>query len=255
MTKITLDKALLEQAIEALEKERPYLGPVPNKVTAAITALRAALVKQAVEPCKECNGTGEVETGIGMMVCQECPGNGYTSPPPPAEPAAESQKPECYKWEEYRKWGKGWGWDTCEMEYDPRLPENAQYHKGTDFNDPEQVRNFRALYASPPPAKPRISTEHCSLAERQSHQASVNYPSDDLYCPRCQCSERFLQSRQCEPHIVYDAPPPAEVPLLTPGEVALMWVSESFDTMSYESCYTRGVKRGEQAVRRNAGLK
>lgn len=110
--------------------------------------------------------------------------------------------------------------------------------------------------ASPlPPAEPRISTEHCSLAERQSHQASVNYPSDDLYCPRCQCSERFLQSRQCEPHIVYDAPPPAEVPLLTPGEVALMWVSESLDTMSYESCYTRGVKRGEQVVRRNAGLK
>lgn len=68
-----------------------------------------------------------------------------------AEPAVEPQKPECYKWEEYRKWAKGWGWDTCETEYDPRLPENARYHKGTEFNDPEQVRNFRALFTSPPP--------------------------------------------------------------------------------------------------------
>ena len=49
-------------------------------------------------------------------------------------------------------------------------------------------------------------------------------------------------------------PPPAEVPLLTPGEVALMWVSESFDTMSYESCYTRGVNRGEQVVRQKVML-
>ena len=50
-------------------------------------------------------------------------------------------------------------------------------------------------------------------------------------------------------------PPPAEVPLLTPGEVALMWVAESFDTMSHESCYARGVKRGEQVVRQKTGLK
>lgn len=286
-------------------------------------------------------------------------------------------------------------------------PEGKCCISGSDEDRAIIDRALRAL--AEPAVEPRISTEHCSLAERQHHQASVNYPSDDLYCPRCQCSERFLQSRRCEPHIVYDAPsppaalaepamepvavrydfdgygwryvdngsgsdwlergmkledaelvytvpapaakpavrsgvfryideqvrkdmsgfyaafgmqqppppaelaepavepvgwpagsaelhagllqmgksmakersreigdawnqladllallakarrtaaptPPAEVPLLTPDEVALMWVAESFDTLSPETCYIRGVKRGEQAVRQKAGL-
>lgn len=186
MTKITVDKALIEQAIEALEMGLRFrttgVGRPPEQYNPpAVIALRAALAEPAVEPAEfvYVDHLGGTEVVIR----------------------------------------------------DPQLPKSPT-----------------------PPAEPRISTEHCSLAERQRHQASVNYPSDDLYCPRCQCSERFLQSRRCEPHIVYDTPP-AEVPLLTPGEVALMWVSESFDTMSYESCYTRGVKRGEQAVRQRAWLK
>jgi hypothetical protein len=48
-----------------------------------IAELEAALVEQPAqqEPCKACNGTGETETGIGMMVCDECHGTTYTSPP------------------------------------------------------------------------------------------------------------------------------------------------------------------------------
>lgn len=53
MTKITVDKALIGQAIDALENERPYLGPAPNKVVAAIIALRKALEHPAVEPMRK----------------------------------------------------------------------------------------------------------------------------------------------------------------------------------------------------------
>ena len=44
---------------------------------------RAMMAEQPAqqEPCKACNGTGETETGIGMMVCDECHGTTYTSPP------------------------------------------------------------------------------------------------------------------------------------------------------------------------------
>ena len=41
---------------------------------------------------------------------------------------------------------------------------------------------------------------------------------------------------------------------LTPNEVAQMWIDESFDTMTHESCYVRGVKRGEQAVWAKLGV-
>lgn len=49
-------------------------------------------------------------------------------------------------------------------------------------------------------------------------------------------------------------PEPAPVPLLTDEEIALMWVGEAFVITSHESCYVRGVKRGEQVVRQKAGL-
>ena len=82
------------------------------------------------------------------------------------------QEPECYKWEEYCKWAKGWGWDTCESEYDPRLPEYAKYHEGTDFDGPN-VRNFRALYTAPqaqqpaPPADvPMLTAGELNLARQ-----------------------------------------------------------------------------------------
>lgn len=68
-------------------------------------------------------------------------------------PSAAAAKPECYRWERYDKWLNGWGWGDCESEYDPRLPENKQYHS-EDFNDPEEVRNFRALYRNAPQPSP-----------------------------------------------------------------------------------------------------
>ena len=39
------------------------------------------LAQPEQEPCKTCNGAGEVETGIGMMVCDDCHGITYTNPP------------------------------------------------------------------------------------------------------------------------------------------------------------------------------
>ncbi len=89
------------------------------------------------------------------------------------------QEPECYKWEEYCKWAKGWGWDTCESEYDPRLPEYAKYHEGTDFDGPN-VRNFRALYTAPqaqqpaPPADvPMLTDEELSAIYKQANGEDV----------------------------------------------------------------------------------
>ena len=47
--KITIDRSLLEQALDALERERPYLGPMPSKTSAAIDALREALAQPQQE--------------------------------------------------------------------------------------------------------------------------------------------------------------------------------------------------------------
>jgi len=44
-------------------------------------AIEEALAQPEQEPCKTCNGVGEVETGIGMMVCDDCHGITYTNPP------------------------------------------------------------------------------------------------------------------------------------------------------------------------------
>lgn len=77
MTKIPVDKDLIEQAIEAAFS--PYCT---QDLAILVPALRAALAELAVRSCKECNGTGEVETGIGMMVCLDCH---KASTPPPAE--------------------------------------------------------------------------------------------------------------------------------------------------------------------------
>ena len=46
MTTITLPRAVVEQALEALYEETAWFGPTP-KGAAAITALRAALAQQA----------------------------------------------------------------------------------------------------------------------------------------------------------------------------------------------------------------
>lgn len=83
-------------------------------------------------------------------------------------PSAAGVKPECYRWERYDKWVNGWGWGDCESEYDPRLPENKQYHS-EDFNDPEEVRNFRALYRNAP--------QHSLTPQADSQPAPVrDYP-------------------------------------------------------------------------------
>jgi RecJ-like exonuclease len=67
----------LKLALEALE-DFDY-----DKRMQAITAIKEALAQpeQEPEPCKTCNGTGEVETGIGMMMCDKCHGMAYTTPP------------------------------------------------------------------------------------------------------------------------------------------------------------------------------
>ena len=34
------------------------------------------LAAEALRPCQVCNGSGEMETGIGMMMCDSCKGEG-----------------------------------------------------------------------------------------------------------------------------------------------------------------------------------
>lgn len=36
--------------------------------------VRIRELESALEPCPSCNGSGEVETGIGMLVCEACNG-------------------------------------------------------------------------------------------------------------------------------------------------------------------------------------
>jgi hypothetical protein len=52
MTHITIERAKLEQVLEALESERPYLGPMPSKTVKAITAIKQALAAQPAAPEK-----------------------------------------------------------------------------------------------------------------------------------------------------------------------------------------------------------
>ncbi len=93
MSKITIDRAVLEQAIDALERERPYLGPMPSKTSAAIDALRETLAHPQQEP------VGEVTDALSGAF--KCEFNGplsvgtklYTSPPA-RKPLTES---EIYK--------------------------------------------------------------------------------------------------------------------------------------------------------------
>jgi hypothetical protein len=48
MTKILIEEATVKLALEALESERPYLGPMPSKTVKAITACQQALAQPAV---------------------------------------------------------------------------------------------------------------------------------------------------------------------------------------------------------------
>ena len=68
----------MKQALEALEAETDpswICNSYHPKIAQAITSLRQAIEQaEKQEPCKTCNGSGLVETGIGMMVCDECKG-------------------------------------------------------------------------------------------------------------------------------------------------------------------------------------
>lgn len=50
------------------------------------------------------------------------------------------------------------------------------------------------------------------------------------------------------------APQPRKAVKLTSEEISQMWIDESFDAASHESCYMRGVRRGEAAFIAKNGL-
>ena len=54
---------------------------IRSRLYQRIHELETQLARGEQEPCKTCNGAGEVETGIGMMVCDDCHGITYTNPP------------------------------------------------------------------------------------------------------------------------------------------------------------------------------
>ena len=65
MTTITIDRALLEQALDAIESDTVLFSAWTEKMTAARTALRAALAQEQAEPVQEsdsperrCGGPG-----------------------------------------------------------------------------------------------------------------------------------------------------------------------------------------------------
>ena len=53
-------QSALEQALEALEKERPYLGPMPTLTVKAITAINEALAQPAVPQGHEQEPVGKI---------------------------------------------------------------------------------------------------------------------------------------------------------------------------------------------------
>ena len=94
-----MSKEAMKLALEAL-KQIDEAMPFPVAKLAQ-AALREALAEQPAqqEPCKACNGTGETETGIGMMVCDECHGTTYTSPPAQRKPwvgLTVCERTECF---------------------------------------------------------------------------------------------------------------------------------------------------------------
>lgn len=98
MTKIAVDKELIEQAVEALRQCEFTTPPAQRTmVKEASTSLRAALAEPAVEPCARLHITAtdtypdvEVEVLNGELLQPEMsPVSVYAAPPPPAEPAAE----------------------------------------------------------------------------------------------------------------------------------------------------------------------
>lgn len=222
MTKLTVDKETIEQAIDALTKSILFCNHMSENggwqktamaCHSGIAALREALAEPAVEQPDDSDinqvHDGNAETSYESMVF------GVTTP---VREPAPVQEP-CAELVEYILQ------DDIHNRLTPRVVDIAysafmiaKQGKNKDDGGPCDWFND---------TKPMVMEQLAKIKKDMAEEAApLRKPS-----------------------------PPAEVPQLTPGEVALMWVSESFDTMSYESCYTRGVKRGEQVVRKNAGLR
>lgn len=157
MTKITVDKDLIEQALSALEMGLRFreagLGRPPEQYNPpAIEALRAALAEPAVEP-------------------------------------------DRYVWEEYDRYSHGWGWSENTTPYDPRSAEKKQYHSCTDFNNPEKVRNFRVLYTSPPPAEVPMLTDEEVASEMHRALSSMSYSSEQAFMDGVRAGEKAVRQK------------------------------------------------------------
>lgn len=250
MTKIAVDQSLIEQAIEALTKSVWFCNhmgvgdwqPTAMACHRGIAALRASLAEPLVHPPGMAVQALAGEIVAALLVDEKDGGYDLTA----------GMFGSAFS-ELVRRWAAAELGSLTAPAVEPvawwvvnkTTDEKFATTRPDDWNNLNWFK--QPLYTSPPPAEPRISTEHCSPAERQAHQASVNYPSDDLYCPRCQCSERFLQSRRCEPHIVYDTP--AEVPLLDDMNILRMWheTSSQAPMCNHYNHFARAI---EQAVRK-----
>ncbi len=69
MSTITIDRAVVEQALEALEAMNPYPASKEDQRAGALTALRAALAQQAEpETCTWCQD-GDSDSGVYATSC------------------------------------------------------------------------------------------------------------------------------------------------------------------------------------------
>lgn len=59
-----------------LVEDGALISPEEMNCAAVMRLAAEALVKQEPRHCTACNGRGKVETGIGMMVCDNCHGKG-----------------------------------------------------------------------------------------------------------------------------------------------------------------------------------
>jgi hypothetical protein len=78
---MTTQTEAMKLALEALETERPYLGPMPTKTSKAIAALREALAEQ---PAQQDHVAWPHKWGCRANAFGEC-NMGCTTPQPPAQ--------------------------------------------------------------------------------------------------------------------------------------------------------------------------
>jgi hypothetical protein len=84
----------MKQALDALEKERPYLGPMPTLTIKAITSLRQAIAKlESQEPVGEVDAIGLNDTDFHVSFKRPMPLGTklYTHPPQRTEPESVQQ--------------------------------------------------------------------------------------------------------------------------------------------------------------------